>query len=291
MENKIALSILIPTRNREEYTFRVILQILSLKYNNFQLVVQDNSDTDLLRSEISNVADERLNYYYENRELSFVENFNLGLEMCKGEYVTIIGDDDGLNLDIFKITEWAFSNNIDVITPALSHVYFWPKSGVKSVSDSGTLVMSEFNSKIRFVNAREELEKFLRNGCHNYLEYSLGKAYHGVVKKSILESIKVKTGSYIGGLTPDIYLSIAISLLAEKCVVIDHPLTISGICKKSGSSDSATGKHTGNLDDAPHFKGHKNYVWSTLIPPFYSVETIWADTVMAAIHDLGESSL
>jgi hypothetical protein len=73
-------------------------------------------------------------------------------------------------------------------------------------------------------------------------------------------------------------------------IYIEFPFTISGICKTSGSADSATGRHTGNWEDAPHFKGHMNYSWSKKVPKFYSVETIWADSALAAIEDLGVKS-
>jgi len=291
MTNEILLSILIPTRNREKYAIQVIKHILEFNNNNFQLVIQDNSDSknlEILLDEYE--CDSRLNYFYCGNILSFVDNFNLGISNCKGQYLTIIGDDDGINGEIFDITYWASLNKIDAISPSLSSIYFWPKSGVNREKDNGRLTIDHLSSNMSFRDTKKELIKFLNNGCHNYLNYNLGKAYHGVIKKSVLEKIKIKTGRYVGGLSPDIYLSIAISLIIDKVLIIDYPLTISGICKKSGSSDSATGRHTGSLNKAPHFIGNDNYIWSKNVPPFYCVETIWADSALAAINDLNKLS-
>ena len=241
MTNEILLSILIPTRNREKYAIQVIKHILEFNNNNFQLVIQDNSDSknlEILLDEYE--CDSRLNYFYCGNILSFVDNFNLGISNCKGQYLTIIGDDDGINGEIFDITYWASLNKIDAISPSLSSIYFWQKSGVNREKDNGRLTIDHLSSNMSFRDTKKELIKFLNNGCHNYLNYNLGKAYHGVIKKSVLEKIKIKTGRYVGGLSPDIYLSIAISLIIDKVLIIDYPLTISGICKKSGSSDSAT---------------------------------------------------
>lgn len=292
MKNNKLLSILIPTKNREEYAISVIKQILSIPSEDFQLVIQDNSDTYSLSQKIKEFeSDERFNYFHVNRLLSFVDNFSLGLEHCSGEYVIIIGDDDGVMPDIVQIAAWAFKNNIDAITPALPIIYFWPQSEVNAVDTTGVLYINHFSGSIKTVQPKSELIKFLKNGCYNYLAYDLAKAYHGLVKKSILENIKAKTGKYIGGLSPDIYLSVAISLTVKNLTILDYPLTISGICNKSGSADSATGKHVGKLEEAPHFIGHDEYAWSDNIPPFYSVDTIWADSAMAAINELGEESL
>ena len=100
MINEILLSILIPTRNREKYAIQVIKHILEFNNNNFQLVIQDNSDSKNLEILLDEYKyDSRLNYFYCGNILSFVDNFNLGISNCKGQYLTIIGDDDGINPD------------------------------------------------------------------------------------------------------------------------------------------------------------------------------------------------
>ena len=286
------LSILIPTKNREEYAYNVIEHILSLNDDRIQLVVYNNSDTNKLEHSISQyLTDKRLNYFYNSELLSFVDNFSNGIEKCHGEYITIIGDDDSINPHVVDITEWAKNNNIEAITPSLQLIYYWPGSGVNSEDGTGKLTISEITSEVKFYNPRNELKKLLNNGCQNYLNFKLAKAYHGVIKKSVLEEIKNRTGKYIGGLSPDIYLSVAASSILKKILVIDYPLTLSGICGKSGSADSATGRHTGKLENAPHFKGHDNYSWSSKVPSFYSVEAIWADSALAALRDLKQNEL
>ena len=117
------------------------------------------------------------------------------------------------------------------------------------------------------------------------------RLYHGIVRRSCLDVIKEKTGAYFNGLTPDIYNAVALSLVSPKTVVADFPITVSGMCPKSGSADSATGRHTGNLADAPHFRGHDSYTWDEKIPAIYSVESIWAETVVHALRDFGREDL
>jgi len=287
MNNNPLLSILIPTKNREEYALKVVYHILEIKDDRIQLVIYDNSDTNKLENLLRDcLKDDRIKYFYTNEVLSFVENFSQGISRCTGEYVTIIGDDDGINPFIIDIADWANKNGVEAITPSLSLVYYWPESGVHSKNDNGRLVISEISCKAKFYNPAKEVVKLLKNGCQNYLSLNLAKAYHGMIKRTVLEEIKNRVGNYIGGLSPDIYLSIAASLLIEKVLIIDYPLTISGICKKSGSSDYATGRHTGKLETAPHFRGHTNYKWSDKVPSFYSGENIWADSALAAIKDL-----
>jgi len=116
------------------------------------------------------------------------------------------------------------------------------------------------------------------------------KLYHGIVRKSLLDELKEKTGKYFDGLSPDIYIGTALSLLKPKMVSIDFSLVITGSNCNSASAKSTIGQHTGLLkDDAIHFTGHKDYHWNKAVPEFYSVETIWAETSLHAFANLGMS--
>lgn len=292
MESEYLLSIVIPTKNRENYALATIQQILSLNDHRIQVVIQDNSDEETLRESIIKFNNKSLKYNYSNTTLSFVDNFNMAIDLADGEYICIIGDDDGILPLITEVVVWAKTNMVDAIKPGLNAVYYWPNSmAIKEKNDNGYLTINPFTKKVNLRNPQIEVEKLLKQGASDYLKLNLVKLYHGIVRKECLEEIKKETGKYFGGLSPDIYISVALSLNIKKVVEIGFPLTISGICNKSGSSDSATGKHTGELESAPHLKGHKNYVWTKDIPKFYSVDTIWADSALAALKDLEETTL
>lgn len=295
MKSKYLLSIIIPTKNRQEFALSTITQAIVTTNENVQIVVQDNSDNKTLEDMLGDIKKEkRLKYGYTNETLSFVDNFNQAVELADGEYVCIIGDDDGVLPNIIDVVSWASQNDIQAIKPSLDVVYYWPNSNALSENsiDDGVLVVNKIaNDKIKKVKPINEIKKLLRNGCQDYLALDMVKLYHGIVKKDCLERVKNENGKYFKGLSPDIYISVALSLTIDEFFVLDFPVTISGICNKSGSSDSATGKHTGQLEDAPHFIGQKNYTWSEQVPRFYSVETIWGDSALAAITDLKKYDL
>lgn len=293
MEDKFLLSIIIPTKNREKYTLLAVEQILQINDRSIQIVIQDNSDTRILSDMLSVFkGDERLKYNYTSGIISFVDNFSLAVDLADGEYLCIIGDDDGVVPQIIDVVKWAKNNCIDAIKPELNAVYFWPNSeALRNKVDNGYMSIAKITSKAKFCDTHNEVMKLLDQGAQNYLSFDMVKLYHGIVKKECLENIKKLTGKYFGGLSPDIYISVALSLTVDRVIAVDVPLTISGICNKSGSADSATGRHTGKIEDAPHFRGHDKYEWSELVPKFYSVETIWADSALAAIKDLGKLEL
>ncbi|WP_064093137.1 glycosyltransferase family A protein [Rossellomorea aquimaris] len=293
MKNNFLLSVVIPTKNREKYASATVEQILNINDDRIQVVIQDNSEKrELSKLLIKHDNNKRLKYNYTEGTISFVDNFNLAVSQADGEYVCIIGDDDGILPQIIDVVLWAKKNNVDAIKPGLNAVYFWPNSeALRGKKDDGYLSINQITTKAKICDPYYEVVKLLKQGGQDYLSLDMVKLYHGIVRRECLQQIRETTGKYFGGLSPDIYISVALSLTVNKLVEIDFPLTISGICNKSGSSDSATGRHTGKLEDAPHFRGHKEYNWSELVPKFYSVDTIWADSALAAIKDLNKLDL
>lgn len=281
---KYILSIIIPTKNRQKYCLAAISQILSLNLSEIEICIQDNSDTDILRNEISSIASENIVYNYHEGVLSFVDNFSEAVTLSHGEYLCMIGDDDGILPSIMDMVRFMKGKGIDSLIPSLGAVYYWPSDNpIVANGEKGVLTLSYLRSKARYTNSKKALFKLLKGAVQNYTSLDMPRLYHGIVKKTCLEDIKEQTGKYFDGLTPDIYMAVALSFVCKKTLRIDTPISISGICPTSGSNDSATGKHTGKLEDAPHFRGHTDYHWDEHIPAFYSVDTIWAETLMQAL--------
>jgi glycosyltransferase involved in cell wall biosynthesis len=289
---KPLLSVVIPTRNRFLYIKSAITSILAINDQRIELVIQDNSDSDDLKLWIyDNINDSRLKYNYLNIPLSFVGNFNEGVEASSGEYICIIGDDDGINPEIIDAVTWLKHENIECLSTQISANFVWddaevPTSLFTNVT-GGVLSISKLSIKIVEANVENELMNFVKGGLINYLDFNLPKIYHGIVKAECLKEIKQRTGNYFGGLSPDIFASISLACIAKRVFVTNYPLTISGVCGVSASIvEGLLKKNSKKLEDAPHLRHRGHYEWSELIPKVYCVETIWADSAISALKSI-----
>ena len=293
MNNNYLLSIIIPTRNRQEVLLKSLEQILSLiNDDEVQVVIQDNSDIDSLRKSISVLEHDNIKYNYVKQRLSFVDNFDTATSLADGRYLCMIGDDDGICEALTDVVRWAEIHNYDSVIPNVDFEYFWPNSiKLYNMESRGIARILESKPSLKSINSEKGVIDVLKNGCQNYMKYEVVKLYHGIIKKECLEKVHDITGRYFGGVSPDIYISIALSLVCKKNLRITVPLTIAGVCKNSGSADSSNGKHIGKFSDMPHLNGHTDYQWSDLVPKFYSVETVWADSAIKAVEDMKRTDL
>ena len=284
------LSIVIPTRNRQKYCIAAIKDILSYNDTSFELCIQDNSDDDSLADYIKhNICDKRLKYKYISKQLASIFNINDSLLLATGKYVILIGDDDTILSNIFDVVKWADSNGYDSICPKVLVDYYWP--GVLPMYEGGVLMIPPILKKEIQIDLQKNLCNLFKRGLINYMQYDLPKIYHGLILRERLLEIEKKIGSFFCGLSPDISGCISLSTVVRKHIVIDYPITIAGACRMSSSSQSVNDEHRGDLQNAPHFYLRGNYEWNSLVPTYYSVETIWADTALNTALLLGRKDL
>lgn len=297
MNTQPLISILIATKNRQKYCLSAVESILSLSDNNIEVVVQDNSDDKSLQDMLQPfMQDSRMIYRYTPPPFSSIDNFNAALELATGEYVCLIGDDDGINPEIIEAAQWAKDNNVDALVGNIKANYRWEGTGAPDTfftkMTGGTLTILDFDGKAKRVDIEDSLNKLMANGCTNYLEFPLPKLYHGIVRKSIFDNIKKETGAFIKGLSPDIYSAISLACKVNKLIYIDYPFTIPGVCGQSTSiTEGQLKKHSKRLEDAPHFRDRGHYDWSEQVPRIYCVQTIWADSAFAAIKEFKREDL
>lgn len=291
---KFLISVIIPTRNRQIYAEAAARQILGLGQD-IQVIIQDNSDDNTLQGMVSDLFDnEHFVFHHIEQRVAFIDNYEMATNYAQGEYFIALGDDDGLLSNITECVNWMKEQKIDVIKPSVKSSYTWPDSESDILAKrEGIFSTKIFSGRIRFFDTRAVVIDLLKHGGMDYLAYPLAGTYHRIVRMDLMNKVKRITGRYYAGLTPDMYSAICLSLLPNiRFAEIDYPISLPGVCPTSASAKSAKGEHCGKLETAPHFIGLKEpYIWDERIPKFYSVETIWAETLLKAIVAMKEEKL
>ncbi|MFW2136098.1 glycosyltransferase family 2 protein [Chryseobacterium sp. TY4] len=279
------LSIIIPTRNRQIYCIESIQSILPDIDNRCEIVIQDNSSDNSLRTAIESLNNENIVYNYNSKPLSFIDNFEEAINLSTGKYFIVLGDDDSTTKDIVPIVEWMERENIESLSSSFVVDYIWPNDNIEKYK-TGYLSIPTYKGGVKDIDVDQSVKDLIRNGFLAYQSFNLPRTYHGIVKRSCMDEVKSKGGRYFGGLTPDIYSTVALSCVIKKHKIIDFPFSIAGACPASATVNATVGGHSGKLEDAPHFNNRGEYEWEKLVPSYYSVETIWAETAVKALKEM-----
>lgn len=286
------LSIVIPTKNRFETLFPTVEAILSnITDSRLEVVIQDNSDDPAPAGAfLASHPDARIRYAHLEGSASIVENTETALGRARGEYVTFIGDDDLVSPDIMRFVQEFSAQGVEsIIYPS---AYYWWKS-IHFITPSrfhqpgAFWYPSSAHSPARSLDTQDELAKMTSQGA--VALFDLPRVYHGVVKRSVLDRIKSRTGQMVNGASPDMALAVAASLVIKKHVKIDTPLTIYGASRNSGGGWTAANTHFGNIADQAHLPQYTKDRWNELLPPIWSEHTIYPQTAMEVLRFMGEA--
>ncbi|MFT0876646.1 glycosyltransferase family 2 protein [Rhodopseudomonas sp. G2_2311] len=288
------LSIVMPTHNRYRYASHALHSLLSLKPGPdiLEIVVHDTSTSFDLRDWVASSCDDdqRLHYVHSAELLDLTQNHNRALAMASGRYLCLIGDDDTVLPDLLELADYADKHNIDCIAPQIVANYAWPDfvSRTFGTGHAGRLYVKRKYGAFERKLTEPALNASLARAAQG--TDGLPKLYHGLVKRRVMEVIRSKTGDYVHGASPDVSAALAIAATIESFVEIDFPVTLPGASGGSNTGASAMGQHKGDLANTRQTSRYAAN-WPALVPPFYSVETVWAHAAFETLRLLNHPAL
>ena len=291
-DSSLLLSIVIPTKNRYLTLEQLLIVISSfLRSDNYEIVIQDNSDDNSRISNFLNrISNKNIKYFYQSGFLTVSENTSLAIGNCLGKYLLLIGDDDLVSPYIIEVIRLLETNDLDCLIYTRGN-YFWPD--VKFEKEYGfnypdTLrIQRNFDLNLQYLNPDEELDKVLDNGAIN-----LGKLpclYHGIVKREKMEEVKNKFGSFVPGSSPDMAIAVALSFVVEKYAFVNYPVSLFGASKNSAAGLGTEGLHRNELQNVPWLPKDIIENWDPLIPKIWLGPTIYAQTIQEVLYKIGSS--
>jgi len=265
---------------------------MDIQSGDVEIVVHDNSDNKIAMTDIMSLRNySNLHYIHCADKLSMAENFERGLESSSGEYITFIGDDDGVNPEIIDALTWAKREGLDALVGCSAASYDWPDVVSKFYGKrfSGMLTISHFSGKVVYPEPLNEIYYCLRTAGYGFAR--LPKSYHGIVKREYMDMVFQKAGTYFPGPTPDMSNAVALACIIKRYAYIDYPLFISGHGRTSGGGAGAENMHDWSLQSAPWFSQRAVSIWSDMVPKFCCGETLWAVDVIQALQAMGCDNL
>ncbi len=228
-------SVLLPTRNRLDLLKLAVETVRRQDYGEWEVIISDNFSDQDVEGYVRSIGDQRIKYYRTDRFVPVTENWNLALEKSSGDYVIMLGDDDGLMRGYFAIARSLIEKfNFPDLLYTKAYLYAYP--GVMPGYPDGFLVEAGCGRFFRlsgepFLLDRREGKKLVRDSMNFRLSFDYNMQY-SLVRREFIDSTRAK-GSFFQSPYPDYYASNVLFLKAKTILIIPKPLVAIGISPKS----------------------------------------------------------
>jgi glycosyltransferase involved in cell wall biosynthesis len=223
------LSIVIPTLNRPDTLRHAVTTLLAQSGADCEFIIQNNGANSEISALLNAIDDPRLKRFSTPDVLTIRDNWELALDHSTGDYVTFIGDDDGLMPDACEIAaDMLKSGQFELLSWA-PYAYYWP-SYYHPDFRNRLIAAIDFQFTATRVSSRAELARFYRFQAH-YAR--LPMIYNSFVRRDVISRMKAITGRYFHGLGADVASGIANAALTTSFVRLSRPLTMTGLSRHS----------------------------------------------------------
>ena len=235
-------SLVIPTRNRQKYINDAVTYYLRGVDNLGEVIVADNSDNKelILKYLKPHLYDRRLKILASPAEtLSMRNNWERGISVTKGEWVSFIGDDDILSPDLVLFLKSIANNNpnvTDLDCVKWRHITFsWKGVDVDGRRHNAMIPIE--GDRVRKFNSRPYLDNLLKWNLPQHTMGSGPSIYHGVWKRSLINKIKeLNNGIVFDAETVDYDAGYNALFCTENFIILERPFSIMGASEESNSA-------------------------------------------------------
>jgi hypothetical protein len=221
-------SIVVPTADRSEYLLHCLTTLGSLG-DDYEIIIQDNSRGDETQ-ELCEYLKPPFKYF-RTRPVGMRANWENGIANATGDYVTVLGDDDGFMPNGLQPVRALLDRHEADLVTWTPHSYWWPDAPLEHKQDLLYLYRPE-NVAVPFI-PRLNVMAFMEAGELFAFE-QLPMIYNSFVKRSLIEEILKEDAYYLNHDIPDVWSGIVNGMYARDGLHLNTPVTIRGIGGKSG---------------------------------------------------------
>jgi glycosyltransferase involved in cell wall biosynthesis len=228
-------SVVIPTHDRLDLLRDAVDTVLRQDFSDWELVIFDNASTNGLAEYVKRTRDPRIRYERSDDFLPVSDSWNRAIDLATEDYVTMLGDDDGLTPGYFTKLKQVITdfNSPDVL---YSNIYQFFQPGVAPWSPQGYVADLKYGfffegKEMPFLLSSREALTAVRGSVdlrRNFTFNMQAFCFH----RSFLVRLR-GDGPIFRSPFPDYYLANVAFAKAHTVVVIPEPISIAGVTKKS----------------------------------------------------------
>ncbi|MBX3501797.1 MAG: glycosyltransferase family 2 protein [Alphaproteobacteria bacterium] len=230
----ISISIVVPTHDRLNLVKEAVSTVIRQGAGSWELIVFDNCSTEPLGNFVQSLAHPNVRFARSDTFLDVTASWNRAFNMATGDYIMLIGDDDGLAPGFFDkvralVTEhdWPDMLYFPILQFFHPGVAPWRREGYVAHVRSEALGT---DSKPHYLDRSQKREAVA--GSFGMRRRFLFNMQGLIFRRSSADRMKVN-GDFFQSPFPDYYIANAAMLLLDKVLVCPVAVAIAGVSKAS----------------------------------------------------------
>ena len=286
---KPILSVVVPTKDRYKYLKHLIKLIQSFNSDEWEIVVQDNTDdnTEIVEF-LKEINYSGCKYFHESAQLPMTTNADKAILHSEGEYVCFLGDDDGICPNAIEYCLLMKQKGLGALRSNLAN-YFWPDANSKYDRSYGRLKIPNVTKSYTICRTNDALMDVVNRGFID--RGNLPSVYHGISDRKALDKVYSKCGTFFPGQSPDISNGVAMALVLDDFIMVDDVITISGASKFHGGATIGNFRRYPQIKDMVWFRPGAEDEWDERLPKIAVGSIIWAESSIETLRNVGRKDI
>jgi glycosyltransferase involved in cell wall biosynthesis len=206
----VKFTVLIPTRERCDTLAATLKTCVGQDYADLEIIVSDNFSQDNTRAVVDSFKDSRIRYVNTGKRVGMSANWEFALSQARGDYVTIIGDDDGLLPDaLMRLSRLITQLERPSAIVWKAAAYGWPTHITESERNRLVISLGQTLKRLSAPTILHEVIHF------KTLYFLLPNLYNSFVRADVIQRVKNESGAFFHSVTPDIYSGIALACVMD----------------------------------------------------------------------------
>lgn len=220
-------SIVIPTRNRAGLLRHALATAVAIDHDDLEILVSDNCSADHTRTVATATGDPRVRYVRSDTPLSNADSWEFAVSHAKGEWITVLGDDDGFVASLVDCIEPIMEEGASDLIAWVPAWYVHPDTDPPwpVEAERNRLSIHPHSGRVLSVDAADQLRRFFSRTEID----PIPSVVNGFVRRTLLDSVAAKVGRVFGEPDPSWSLAAALMTCTSHYTVLDLPLTVAGV--------------------------------------------------------------
>lgn len=223
----VKFSVVIPTRERADTLRFALRTCLDQAFDDYEVVVSDNFSTPATKQVVDELGSPKVRYVRTAEPVAMSTNWEFGVAHAAGEYVILIGDDDGLLPHALAELDRVTAAHQPKAVRWSAAYYTWPTIALAGQGNFlrvplGTVLVERDGAEA--IRAVAEFRAFYTD---------LPMLYNAAVRRDVLAELRRRTGRVFPHPVPDVYSGFAVAHAAGRFLATTAPMTVSGQSRAS----------------------------------------------------------